>query len=136
MMLSSILGKYVWVCKEVQPDVEEDEMGSLLTEDGDSSSGLGYAVQDLFEGDLFAQMARAMGSGHYGHLKEPVVSPELVSAKHAVLGTIQGVSGGAVRRSESPQLWWEVKSLRRRLIRKLRFAGRGLGTLGKWVRIV
>jgi hypothetical protein len=99
----SILGKFGWVRKVGQSEVEEVKLDVSLTEVYDSRLGLGFAARGTFEVGSSSQTAPTVESGHFDQLNETGVSTEQVIVIFGAHEDPQCVSGGSELPIESFQ---------------------------------
>jgi hypothetical protein len=99
----SILGKFRWVRKVGQSEVEEAELDVSPTEVCESGLGLGFAARSMYEVDSSSQMAPTVESRYFDQLGETRVSTEQAIVIFGANEDHRCVSGGPKLSTESSQ---------------------------------
>jgi hypothetical protein len=101
--LLSILGKFEWVRKVGQSDVEEAELVTSPLEVYESGLGLGFAARGVYEVGSSSQTVPTVESGHSDQLGETGVSTEHAIELFGVHEVSRNASEGAEQSTESSQ---------------------------------
>jgi hypothetical protein len=101
--MPSILGKFRWVHKVGQSEVEETELDVSPMEVCESGLGLGFAAQSTYEVGSSSQTTPTVESGHFDQLGETGVSTEQEIMIFGANEDHRCVSGGPELSTESSQ---------------------------------